>query len=243
MDIDDVSGTDHQIAASLAKQKQTLEAAKRRKGERPKTMKSRGLLIHEFMMMSMSQNMYRPNHKHMVHQSWVAESYPPSVAPLSTLKKLHIKEMQLETHHRGFYALLKVATPPHIMTSVQVITEDEKESGVMLVVYQQEDTEYGLAEEISQMGGVCIVKEPYFKIMSDGEYGVRIDHVTDIVWLTQDDDRIPLSWQARVSEVDKTAKELKEEGNAALKARKLHKAVERYAMPFILYLCSLTTFY
>ena len=53
----------------------------------------------------------------------------------------------------------------------------------MLVVYQQEDTEYGLAEDVAQTGGVCIVKEPYIKTMSDGEYGVRVDHVTDILWL------------------------------------------------------------
>lgn len=231
MDIDDVSGIE-QFAASLRKQKQTLEAAKKRKGERPKDMKSRGLLILEFMVMRTRQKMmYRSNRSgHMTYQSWVAEPYPPSVAPLPTLKKLHINEMQLETHHRGFYTLLRLLTPSDMMTAVIFIVEDEKENGVMLQVYQQEDTEYGLAEDIAQMGDVCIVKEPYFKTMSNGEYGLRVDHITDIVWLAQDDDRIPLGWAPQISEVDKTAKELKEEGNAALKAREMNKAVRWYAM-------------
>lgn len=178
----------------------------------------------------------------MMHQSWVPEPYPPSVAPLPTLKKLHINEMQLETHHRGFYALLRVATPSKMMTAVMFIVEDEKQNGVMLQVYQQEDTEYGLAEEIAQLGDVCIVKEPYFKTVSSGDYGLRVDHATDIVWLAQDDDRIPLRWAPRISEVDKTAKELKEEGNAAMKTREMKKAVKWYAIvPQHTFQCSLTT--
>ena len=227
MDIDDVSGTDHFVAA-LRQQKQTLEAAKKRKGERPKNMKSRDILIEEFMVIRTSQNMmYRANDsRYMVHQSWVAEPYPPSVAPLPTLKKLHINEMQLETHHRGSYALLRMVTPSNVMTAVMFVVEDEKGNGTMLQVYQQEDTEYGLAEDIAQTGDVCIVKEPYFKIMSNGDYGLRVDHVTDVIWLAQDDDRIPSGWAPRISEVDKTAKALKEEGNTALKAGEITKAVK-----------------
>lgn len=232
MDVDDVSGTE-QWVASLGKQEQTLETAKKRKGERPRDMKPRGLLIHEFMMLHESlkfQKIHRSNGRHMTYTSWVAEPYPPSVAPLSTLQKLYINQMQLETHHRGSYALLRVATPPDVIVAVIMIVEDEKGNGVMLQLYQQEDTEYALAEDITQLGGVCIVKEPYLKIMSNGEYGLRVDHVTDIVWLAQDDDRVPLDWRARISEFDKTAKEWKEEGNAALKARDLHKAVKWYAV-------------
>lgn len=232
MDVDDVSGTEQWIA-SLGKQEQTLEAAKKRKGERPRDMKSRGLVIHEFMLLHESlkfQKMYRSNGRHMMYTSWVAEPYPPSVAPLSTLQKLYINQMQLETHHRGSYALLRVATPPSVMVAVIMIVEDEKGNAVMLQLYQQEDTEYALAEDIVQLGGVCIVKEPYLKTMSNGGYGLRVDHVTDIVWLAQGDDRVPLGWRARISEVDKTAREWKEEGNAALKARDLHKAVKWYAV-------------
>jgi len=77
----------------------------------------------------------------------------------------------------------------------------------------------------SSLENVCIVKEPYFKVMNDGGYGLRVDHVSDILWLALNDDRVPLAWQPRVSEL-KDAEKLKEDGNAALKAGKLHKAVE-----------------
>ena len=167
------------------------------------------------------KNLYR------VHQSWVAAPYPPSVAPLGTLKKLYIKDLQLETHHRGFYSLLRVATPPSTMTAVMAIMEDEKDDGVMLQLYQQEDEDHRPGEEVVQVQQVCIVKEPYFKIMNDGDYGLRVDHPSDVIWLSLDDERIPLSWRARISELEKTSDVLKDEGNLALKACKLNNAVER----------------
>ena len=226
MDVDDVSGTEH-FTASLRQQKQTLEAAQRRHGTRPGDMKPLRLLIQDFMTVQTSrQLMHSLNHRNEIHHSWVAAPYAPSVEPLKTLKKLHIKELRLETHHRGGYILLRVLTPPNRMTAVMVIVEDEQGSGVLLMVYQQEDTEYGLAEDIAQVGGVCIVKEPYFKTMSNGEYGIRVDHVTDILWLAEDDERVPFRWGPRISGVQETAMELKEIGNAALKARALNKAVE-----------------
>lgn len=226
MDVDDVSSTE-QFTASLRQQEQTLEAAQRRHGTRPGDMKPLSLLIHEFMIVQTSRQLWHSlNDRNEIHHSWVAAAYAPSVEPLKTLKKLHIKELRLETHHRGNYILLRVATPPNTINAVMVIVEDEQGSGVMLQVYQQEDTEYGLAEDVAQVGGVCIVKEPYFKTMSNGGYGVRVDHVTDIVWLADDDELVPFGWRSRTTRVDETAMGLKVIGNAALKARNLNKAVE-----------------
>lgn len=223
----DVSAFD-QFTASLAKQKQTLDATHERKGDRPKDMKPLGLLIEESSAVHLRQKMMM-NHRHKIHHSWVADPYPPSVAPLSTLQKLCVDEMRLEMHHRGSYALLRVSSPATRMTAVMVVVEDERGNGVVLQVHQLEDTEFELAEDVARVGDVCVVKEPYFKTMGCEEYGIRVDHVTDIVWLAKDDSRIPLRWAPRVSEVGKTAKELKEEGNAALKARNLTKAVKVYA--------------
>jgi len=71
------------------------------------------------------------------------------------------------------------------------------------------------------------VKEPYFKVMNDGNYGLRVDHLSDVTWLSPDDERIPIGWRARISELEKTAETLKKEGNLALKAGKLNIAIER----------------
>ena len=227
MEIDDVSHVG-QWTQLLAKQKVTLQAASKRKGERPKDRKSRGQLVQEFMLRSVCTSMaLGKKDRYMIHQSWVAAPYPPSVAPLSTLKKLYIKDLHLETHHRGSYSLLRVATPTVTMTAVMTIMEDEKDDGVMFQLYQQEDEDHRPGEETVQIQHVCIVKEPYFKVMNDGGYGLRVDHLSDVIWLSRDDERIPRGWRAPISELEKIAEVLKEEGNLALKAGMLKNAVER----------------
>ncbi|KAL9044992.1 MAG: hypothetical protein Q9214_001912 [Letrouitia sp. 1 TL-2023] len=222
MDFDDVSHIG-QWMQLLLRQKAALEAASKRQGQRPKDRKSRSQLIHEFMLtFASTTTMTKKKDRHTIHQSWVAPPYPPSVASFGILKKCYLNELRLETHHRGFYVLLRVTTPPVTMTAIMTILEDERDDGVMFQLYQQEDEDHRHGEMIIEPQRVCIVKEPYFKIMNDGGYGIRVDHVSDVIWLSSDDERIPLGWRVRITEINKTAETLKEEGNLALKAGKLH---------------------
>lgn len=171
--------------------------------------------------------MHRKKDHYIIHQSWVAAPYPPFVAPLRRLKKLCLKDLHLETHYRGFYVLLRVATPPVTITTMMAIIKDEKDDGVVFQLYQQEDEDHRPGEEVVQIQRVCILKEPYFKVISDGGYGLRVNHLSDVIWLSPDDERIPRDWRARISGFEKTAETLKEKGNLALKAGKLNIAIKR----------------
>ncbi|KAL9597818.1 MAG: hypothetical protein Q9219_004895 [cf. Caloplaca sp. 3 TL-2023] len=228
MDVEDVSNIG-QWMQLLQKQQVALQAASKRQGERPKDRKSHRQLIREFMPRLISTTMMpQMGHRHFIHQSWVGLPYPPSVAPLETLKRCYLNELRLETHHRGFYLLLRAVTPPNTMTAVMAIVEDERYDGVMFQLFQQEDDGHRQGDIMVQKHHVFIVKEPYYKIMNDGDYGLRVDHVSDVIWLSPDDERIPLDWQAGITEVNKTAVILKEEGNLALKHGKLREAAELY---------------
>lgn len=113
------------------------------------------------------------------------------------------------------------------MTAVMAIMQDEKNDRVVFQLYQQEDEDHQPDEEAVQIQRVCVVKEPYFKVMNDGGYSLRVDHPSDVIWLAPDDERIPLRWRARISEFEKIAETLKKEGNLALKAGKLNTTIER----------------
>ena len=134
MEVDDVSHV-HQFMELFETQKTALQAASKRKGERPKDRKSRDQLVNEFMSQYIATKMTLARNKHHIHQSFIAPPYQPSVASLADLKKLLLKDLQLETHHRGFYALLRVETPPITMTAVISIVEDENKDGVKLQLY------------------------------------------------------------------------------------------------------------
>lgn len=225
MEIDDVSGI-QQWMEQLNNQRIALQAASRRRDERPTDRKSLQQLVNEFMIRNLSRSFLRAQLQHQITQSWVAPPYPPSTAALGRLQQLFLADLRLETHHRGYYILLRAATPSNVMTAVMAIMEDAHGDGVVFQLYQQKGDNYRTAHDVIQQGYLCIVKEPYFKIMNNGGYGLRVDHVTDLIWLSAIDERVPSPWKPRISDLGIDAMQLKEEGNRALKAGKLYEAAE-----------------
>jgi len=223
MEIDDISDTG-QWAQLLDKQNDALQAASLRRGEQPRDRKPLEQLINEFMARWIGNNIMLAQRKHQIQQSWVAPPYSPSTTASQNLRKLFIKDLRLETHHRDHHMLLRAATPSVVMTAVMVIMEDEKRNGVSFQLYQQKGDAYRTVEDVIQEGDLCILKEPYFKVTNDGRYGLRVDHVGDLIWLSADDQRVPAAWKPRISDLEIDAMQMKDEGNRALKAGKPYKA-------------------
>ena len=69
------------------------------------------------------------------------------------------------------------------------IIEDEEGTAVLLQLNNQPEEDKVGKEQILQVGDVCIVKDPFFKATTDGLYSLRVDHVSDIIWLEETDDR------------------------------------------------------
>lgn len=83
---------------------------------------------------------------------------------LSSLKKMMIDDLLLETHHRGTYLLVRSVTPQDRMTAVMAIVEDERGDVLMVQLYHQQNDAVGQAEDILVEGTVLILKEPYLKL-------------------------------------------------------------------------------
>lgn len=92
-----------------------------------------------------------------------------------------IKDLLLETHHRERYLLLRTVIPTDTMTAVMAIVEDEDGEVLTLQLYNQGDDLSG-AQDIRQ-GTVIVVKEPYVKVMADGNYSIRVDHLSDVKFI------------------------------------------------------------
>jgi hypothetical protein len=140
-----------------------------------------------------------------------------------------ISDLLVETHHRGAYLLVRsVTTPQDRMTAVMAVVEDENGDVLMVQLYHQENAPDGRAEEILVEGTVLIAKEPYLKLMSDGTYGLRVDHVSDAVFLPEDDERIPGKWRRQPAEQMCTALAWKTEGNRHYNNSAYRSAIEWY---------------
>ncbi|KAI5860073.1 TPR domain protein [Durotheca rogersii] len=231
MDVKDVSDVG-QYSALLAQITNATEQAKLRKGQKPRDLRSRTSLVSDFMskrdqrVQVMSENPAR----HMISTSQVPYPYPPSVRLVDDLQPIMISQMRLEEHHRGKKVLLRVITPSDRITAVMAIAEDEEGTVMMIQLYNQPEEEDVKHEEIVKPQSVCVIKEPFLKCTTDGFYGLRVDHVSDIVWLPDDDDRVPPRWRKPIHESNGDSTQIRTLGNSAVKAANWAGAEHWYSL-------------
>ncbi|KAN0105814.1 hypothetical protein V8E51_008690 [Hyaloscypha variabilis] len=167
----------YQTERILAAQQLAPRNAGKWRREVPRDLPSRNQIIDEFMMVKRSNH----NAPYVVMITVIGEPYHPSTAPLSSLKKIGISELKIEMNHRGSYLLLRCLCYPML--------EDEQGTANPFALYLQEPEYVRPAESILKQNQVFILKEPYFKVGTNGQYAIRVDHPTDIIWLSEDDPR------------------------------------------------------
>ncbi|KIX98864.1 uncharacterized protein Z520_05325 [Fonsecaea multimorphosa CBS 102226] len=226
MDTHDVSDVPEYFQA-LLKYKKQLQDAKSRKGQRPQGRRPREEIImkHMFSMMTLRA---QPSSGFNLRSTFVPAAYTPCINAFSDLKEIMIKDLLLETHHRGTYLRLKSITPPTKMTAIMTIVEDKNKDVVVLQLYHQEGENDRSIEDIVGEGTTLIVRDPYLKTMSDGEYGLRVDHVSDVIYLPPYDERVPDCWQLKSTELNTSVDAWKTQGNDKFKEAKYRAAIECY---------------
>lgn len=222
------SDDDSQFSRLLARHKENLILARAREGEIPLDHEDRELQIrqHRYEYDSIQKEKKEGFQKTRMQCTVIGDPYLPSVARIWDLSKIAIRKLMLETHHRGRYVRLRVVAPSIRMSSVITVVEDEAGSAATLSLLYQEPENVRPAEDILKEGSVLLVKEPYFKLFAGGGYGIKVDHPTDIVFLSGDDLMIPDAWRLESEECEKTADEWKQEGNALTGAGKHREAIE-----------------
>ncbi|KAL4896468.1 hypothetical protein BDV59DRAFT_107183 [Aspergillus ambiguus] len=221
-DVSDVPGYFKYLQAH----KQNLKNAQSVKGRPARLQKSRDEILMQFMFRQM-MNTEAPADPMHIRSSFLPPAYPPCVTPFRKLKKVMITSLCLETHHRGRYLLLRTVTPTDTMTAVMAVVEDEDGSVLMIQLYNQEKELSGAQSLIE--GTVLVVKEPYVKVMADGDYGIRVDHLSDIRFIPEFDDLVPLSWRKRVTQADENALFWKEKGNENFYQGNYRSAIQCYS--------------
>ena len=221
----DVHNVTKEHAGLIHRQMIALQEAKMRQGHRPRDRQPKEYAYSKFMLALASCQDQK--HLHMFHSSYLPLAYLPCTTPMTQLRPVTIKDLQLETHHRGTYLLLRSLTPPQRMTAIMALMEDKNGDAILLQLYQQEDEDTRAADNIVTVGTILLIKEPYFKLMGDGEYGLRVDHLSDVVHLEKNDDRIPKAWQPNTVENELSAELLKIQGNSYMKESRYWDAIKK----------------
>ncbi|KAI1424670.1 hypothetical protein F5Y12DRAFT_435526 [Xylaria sp. FL1777] len=106
------------------------------------------------------------------------------------LASIAISQMELQKYHRGKKVTLRVITPPDTVNAIMAIVKDEEVTAVILQLYHQSRPSEIDTHDILRPNMVLVVKEPFFKAAGDWAYSLRVDHVSDVVWLQRTDPRI-----------------------------------------------------
>lgn len=63
--------------------------------------------------------------------------------------------------------------------------------------------------------------------MADGQCGLRVDHLSDVVRVPYGDDRVPLRWWPEGIHLNATAETVKLKGNKTMEEKRYWRAIEK----------------
>ena len=208
----------------INKHKKALQDAKERQGKRPR---DRDSIVKAYSKFILALRSCQDNKGcNIVDSPFLPPAYLPCTSPATHLSPIAIKDLQLEKHHRGAYIVLRSVALPHRTTAIMALMEDENPDAILLYLYQQEAEDTRAADKIITDGTILLVKEPYFKLMDDGEYGIRVDHPSDIIHLKHGDHRIPGAWQPKMVG-NQSAGSLQIQGNIHMVEKNYWDALEK----------------
>jgi hypothetical protein len=138
---------------------------------------------------------------------------------------MSVQSLKVETHHRGFFVTARTITAPYLSTKIVTIIEEDTGSVAKLELCFQHASS---PDFFLPMNSTVAVKEPYLKIIRDGDYVVRVDHPSDIAILRGDDPAVAMMMEV-VSKTKKiTPLEWKDAGDKTYLNRSYSSAVEWY---------------
>ncbi|KAJ5100649.1 hypothetical protein N7456_006701 [Penicillium angulare] len=182
-------------ARLLKKAKEEQQAADRRKGQPIQMTKSRLEVIDQLHEEKFEEAVFlnkadsEPSLATMVN---ISTPYLPSVAPLEDLRKIFLRALKHETHHRGDYMLLRVASAFIVEGTTYFIAEDENEDVIKVHIHY---CNRKFMRTYMAQKGVFILKEPFLKSLSEDNYAIQIHHLSDLISIPPTDPILPSSWR------------------------------------------------
>ncbi|EXK26844.1 hypothetical protein FOMG_16649 [Fusarium oxysporum f. sp. melonis 26406] len=122
----------------------------------------------------------------------IGKQYPPSTSKLADLQPMAIKDLRMETHHRGFFLSLRRVSPVSILkaSSWTVVKGQSSDEVERLEVFLH-TSQYG--DNTLEISSDLVIKEPYYTLNAQGECTIRIDHPSDLIVIAISEN--PESWR------------------------------------------------
>ena len=210
---------------------QNVETAGTMRGKKPAMRLSKEMLLSIYQEQLLESKQF--GHEFTASNSIITLTYAPCTEPISTLQRIPLSELLLETVHRGKYVLFKTLAEPDKSVGVRTVVEDPEGNVDIFSLYN-----YALERHHSDIlpaGIILVLKEPYYKISASGGAMLRCDHPQNIVQLDADDPLVQkFRWKSGLpnpmgeSKKPLSFDEYRLKGNDLFKAGKFYDAVATY---------------
>ena len=158
----------------------------------------------------------------------VANVYPPASKRIVDLAHIRISDLRPGNHHFDSVLLLRATGYPEGDRPVRVAVEDRYGAVERLVVHHTPDTDP--PEQWILRGAIIAVKEPVYETDPDGAQGrIRVDHLSNVVRLAENDHRVPQAFRPAVPAPPKFATTWQAEGHTARQRDDFIKANDCYS--------------
>ncbi|CAG9987065.1 unnamed protein product [Clonostachys byssicola] len=159
----------------------------------------------------------------------IGTPYLPSTAKLQDLVPMKLSDLCMETHHRGYVLSLRRVSPVvEMKSSSWAVFQGDSQNEVERLEVFLHTSQNG--QNTLNLGFEFLVKEPYYTLNNHGQRTIRIDHPSDLVISTHNND--PESWRRRDRteglQRDCTPVECKELGNTAIYDKNYAMALAHY---------------
>lgn len=145
---------------------------------------------------------------------------------LSGLETVSLRDLKLETHHRGRVLIVKTFCEPKRIVSIMSAVEDQNGDVARIALYNI--TSSKPIDKVLPKDVFLAIKEPYYTPTIDGGVLIRIDHPSDLSQLDSNSRLIPSNMMpVKMPKVSPT--EMREKGNAAFKRHDWQEAVDCYS--------------
>ncbi|KAL3602071.1 hypothetical protein FPOAC2_06370 [Fusarium poae] len=122
----------------------------------------------------------------------VGDPYLPCIKKLDDLEPMCIRDLRMETHHRGFYLSLRRVSPVVILeASSWAVVQDKSSSNVERIELFLHKSRH--RRDILDTASEFIVKEPYYTLNNNVESTIQVNHPSDLIVTEVSDD--PESWR------------------------------------------------
>ena len=154
------------------------------------------------------------------------DTYLPCIQPIGYLEPISIQDMQPGAHHSGRKVMLRVLSCTHVKTEADATAEDSNGTRAFLQLFPCPSKATGSAQ--AGPVGICVVKERSASPRRNPTHGctLRVDHVSDIVWQADDDERIlPAEWRNHQTSASPGSLSIRLLGNEAVQRKEWDEAV------------------